>query len=411
MGDENSIRNDVKQEVTIEGVESSEVKNVNENDGDETSVGALKDSKEESSSSSSSSSSNDDEESDDDSDKEEEDTKKVKGEVEMEEGEIRDFKVEEMVAWSDDEDGDVVKGPIRSKNEVQHLPLVPAVNATIEPHHQILPVGVVLSSRQSLDEPFQKKKKNNNLYKKGYDASGENDEELDNEIEFSDDEKEAEQKKMLKMSKRGSSEQKKGNAKKDKKLRNRKNNHQPSPNSQANEFAGRLPTNGPGVSPVFSPGPPAPNLARPSGVWPNGFPSIQLQNMGFPPNGFPPNVPYMQPNFNQQPFQNLGLPNVAPFHPQFNTNGQQMFAANLGAFTSWPAGMPLNNFSQLQVGPPMALPFNPSMNIQPQGVVMPNGMQMGNSGGMRPPMGNRFPNPFQRGGGRFQGGQSGPQLR
>ncbi|GJW28510.1 H/ACA ribonucleoprotein complex non-core subunit NAF1-like protein, partial [Tanacetum coccineum] len=60
---------------------------------------------------------------------------------------------------------------------------------------------------------------NNNLYKKGYDASGENDEELSEELEFSDDEKEAEYKKMIKMSKEGSSEQKNKNMKKDKKSR------------------------------------------------------------------------------------------------------------------------------------------------------------------------------------------------
>lgn len=42
-----------------------------------------------------------------------------------------------------------------------------------------------------------------NLYQKGYDASGENDEEVLDEFDFSDDEKEAEFKRMLKMSKRG----------------------------------------------------------------------------------------------------------------------------------------------------------------------------------------------------------------
>ncbi|KAI3718501.1 hypothetical protein L6452_19375 [Arctium lappa] len=490
VGDENSMRNDVKQEDV-----SGEVKNVNENEvkNDTEKSG---DNKDESSSSSSSSSDSDDdddeeeEEEESDDEEEEEDTKgikKVKGEVEMEEGEIRDFA-------SDDEDGDVVKGPIRSKNEVQHLPPVPPVNVTIEPHHQTLPVGVVLSiigaqvivegvenhnplsegsilwiteSRSPLgvvDEIFGPVKNpyymvrynsetevptgiqqgslisfvpefadyvlnNNNLYKKGYDASGENDEELDDEIEFSDDEKEAEYKKMIKMSKRGSSEQKTGNTKKDKKSRNRvgnwKNDHQPSPASQVNGFAGRPPTSGPGVGPAFSPGPPPPNLTGPSGVWPNGFPSIQPQNMGFPPNGYPPNVPFMQQNFNQQPI----VPFMQPFHPQFNTNGQ-MFPSNFGqgvppnfgassAFTSWPAGMPQNGFNQSQVGPPMAFqgfPFNPSMNVQPQGVAMPNGLQMENNGAMRPPMANGFPNrggrkPFQRGGGRFRGGRSGQQSR
>ncbi|KAK1378983.1 H/ACA ribonucleoprotein complex subunit [Heracleum sosnowskyi] len=44
---------------------------------------------------------------------------------------------------------------------------------------------------------------NGNLYKKGYDASGENDVELSDEAEFSDDGKEAEYKRMQKVSKRG----------------------------------------------------------------------------------------------------------------------------------------------------------------------------------------------------------------
>ncbi|OMP02808.1 H/ACA ribonucleoprotein complex, subunit Gar1/Naf1 [Corchorus capsularis] len=57
----------------------------------------------------------------------------------------------------------------------------------------------------------------NNLYKKGYDASGENDEELSDYAEFSDDEKEAEYKKMLKMSKRGTNDQRGGNRKSNKK--------------------------------------------------------------------------------------------------------------------------------------------------------------------------------------------------
>lgn len=41
------------------------------------------------------------------------------------------------------------------------------------------------------------------LYKKGYDASGENDEEVDEEVEFSDDEREAEYRRSLRQAKRG----------------------------------------------------------------------------------------------------------------------------------------------------------------------------------------------------------------
>lgn len=55
------------------------------------------------------------------------------------------------------------------------------------------------------------------LYTKGYDASGANDEELLEEDEFSDDEKEAEHRKMLKNKKRGTNDEKVGNKKKDEK--------------------------------------------------------------------------------------------------------------------------------------------------------------------------------------------------
>ena len=48
------------------------------------------------------------------------------GEIDFEEGEIRDSDVEKMMAWSGDEgdeedggDSSIAKGPIRSKNELQ----------------------------------------------------------------------------------------------------------------------------------------------------------------------------------------------------------------------------------------------------------------------------------------------------
>lgn len=47
---------------------------------------------------------------------------------------------------------------------------------------------------------------NDNLYTKWYDASGENNEDLSDEAEFTDDEKEAEYRRVLKMSKRGTKE-------------------------------------------------------------------------------------------------------------------------------------------------------------------------------------------------------------
>ncbi|KAJ0468486.1 putative H/ACA ribonucleoprotein complex, subunit Gar1/Naf1 [Helianthus annuus] len=491
----NNSNNNIVDGVSDGPVDNGEVKTVVEDSEEE----------DESSSSSSSSSSDDDddddseEEEDDDSEDESDEEEGVKGEGEMEEGEVKD----EVIAWSDadDEDGDVVKGPIRSKNEVQDLPPVPPVTVTIQPHHQTLPVGAVLSimgsqvvvegvevhnplsegsilwiteSRSPLgvvDEIFGPVKNpyyivrynseteiptgleqgslisfvpefadhvlnNNNLYKKGYDASGENDEELSEELEFSDDEKEAEYKRMMKMAKRGSAGEKNGPMKKDKKSKNRggnwKNDQQPSssgpnhgptngPNHGPNNGLNHGPNNGPTSRPTSGPYAfsQAPNI--PSGVWPFGFSPIQPQNLGFPPNGLPSNVPpFMQQNFIQQPFQN----------PQFNTPPGQMFPGNFslgvppnfGAFASWPSGMPQNNFNQSQMGPPMVFAG------LPQGVAMPNQLQMeNNNSAVRPfvavangessqkfNQGNGFSNrggrkPFQRGGGRFRGGRSGPR--
>ncbi|WJX40823.1 hypothetical protein P8452_28258 [Trifolium repens] len=195
-----------------------------------------------------------------------------------------------MVSWSptvdvdvDFDEEDVVVGPIRSKNEIQNLPPVPPVDVTLEPHHKMVPIGVVMStlgaqvivegvekheplnegsilwlteSRKPLglvDEIFGPVKNpyyivrynsesevpagiqggttlvscvpefadrvlnNKDLYRKGYDASGANDEELSDEVEFSDDEKEAEYRKMQKMTKRGVNDQNPGKRKNNKK--------------------------------------------------------------------------------------------------------------------------------------------------------------------------------------------------
>ncbi|KAJ6693333.1 hypothetical protein OIU85_004131 [Salix viminalis] len=236
---------------------------------------SVSESESESESSSSSSSSDDDEQ-----EKESVQEEKEKGEVRMEvnkgldvgikrrrtrtrEEEEEEFK---MVEWSDvdeEEDAGTVE-PIRSKNELQFLPPVPPVHASLELHHQMLPVGVVLSAlgpqiivqgvekhnplnegsilwitekRSPLglvdeifgpvENPFYVVRYNSesevpagihdgtlisfvpefanhvlnikNLHKKGYDASGEHDEEVTDEAEFSDDEKEAEHKRMLKL--------------------------------------------------------------------------------------------------------------------------------------------------------------------------------------------------------------------
>ncbi|XP_028761563.1 H/ACA ribonucleoprotein complex non-core subunit NAF1-like [Neltuma alba] len=191
---------------------------------------------------------------------------------------------EKMVGWSDmndadeDEDDDASGGPIRSKNELEVLPSVPQVDVTLEPRHQMLPVGVVtsvmgsklivegLEKHDPLDEgsilwmsgsrtplgfvdevfgpvrnPYYVVRYNSanevprgiyegalisfvpefanpvlnekDLYKKGYDASGVNDEEVTDELEFSDDEKEAEYRRMQKLTERGINHQNRRNRK------------------------------------------------------------------------------------------------------------------------------------------------------------------------------------------------------
>lgn len=81
-----------------------------------------------------------------------------------------------------------------------------------------VPVGIQQGTLISFVQEFANHILNDkNLYKKGYDASGENDEELSEEVEFSDDEKEAEYRRMIKMKKRGTTEQKFGNKTMDKK--------------------------------------------------------------------------------------------------------------------------------------------------------------------------------------------------
>ncbi|GMY18679.1 H/ACA ribonucleoprotein complex non-core subunit NAF1 [Fagus crenata] len=224
-------------------------------------------------------------------------------EEDEEEEEIDEDNGKEMVSFSDfdeeeDDEGGAPKGPIKSKHELEVLPPVPPVDVTLQPHHPMLPVGVVLlifgahvivegvekhnpitegsilwitESRSPLglvDEifgpvksPYYKVRYNSesevpsgiqagslisfvlefanhvlsdkDLYKKGYDASGANDEEVLDEAEFSDDEQEAEFKRVQKMTKRGTHDQNVGNMKNNRKKGKNKNgpwkNAQPSP--------------------------------------------------------------------------------------------------------------------------------------------------------------------------------------
>ncbi|KAK4255461.1 hypothetical protein QN277_008462 [Acacia crassicarpa] len=371
---------------------------------------------------------------DDDSDEEEKMTKQI--EVEAEEGEIEDSGGQELgdtaasddedageVSWSgiNDEDDIAMEGPIRSKNELEDLPSVPPVNVTLEPHHQMLPVGVVLSivgtqvivegtekhdplndgsilwiteTRTPLglvDEIFGPVKNpyytvrynseneipkgvrvgtlisfvvefadhvlnNKDLYKKGYDASGLNDEEVSDEAEFSDDEKEAEYRKMHKMMKRGMSDKNHGKQSKHKNNREMASRNSgpaappfpvPSSSTQNHEkfppFSGIRP--GPFMVPPFPPPNPGPNLS-PNGVWTNGMSLMQPQT-GLLPNGFLPNGISLFPGNGQNPYQlpMTGLPFQPPL-PGTNTFAQPMF---------YPQGLlgahPMNfgmNFPQIQ---------------------------------------------------------------
>ncbi|KAF5745989.1 Nuclear assembly factor 1 putative isoform 1 [Tripterygium wilfordii] len=407
---------------------------------------------EESSSASSSSDDGDDEDVDICGDEEEEGKKEMNVQVkavnevqELEEGEISgddgertfggtddeedqlvngDKDGKDMVSWSDvefddAEDGGAASGPIRSKNELQDLPPVPAVEVSLQQHHQLLPVGVVLSmmgakviiegvekhnpldegsilwvteSRSPLglvDEIFGPVKNpyyvvrynsesevpagihegslisfvqdfanhvlnDKNLYKKGYDASGDNDEELSVDEEFSDDEKEAEYKRRLKTSKRGMArmdDQKLRNKKNDKrKLKNREGTWKPNMASGQNTPMGKdhLPPNQNQnqILPVaastnqgncssssairqdfpnsMSWVPSFQQMAQttagfpPSnGMWMNGMPFQQPQS-AIVPVGFPPHfMPWPVQNHLQHPHQ-MPFTNQMPFQQPFN---------------------------------------------------------------------------------------------
>ncbi|KAF2323951.1 hypothetical protein GH714_004414 [Hevea brasiliensis] len=340
-----------------------------------------------------------------------------------------------MVEWSEtefddideEEEGDavVLRGPIRyfgsdlglevgmqMKNlsflgASLVLPPIPSVDATLQPHHQMQPVGAVLSiiSAQVIVEGVEKHNPLNegsilwitenrsplgivdeifgpvqypyymvrynsesevpagicqgtlisfvsefanhilgdkNLYKKGYDASGENDEELSDDAEFSDDEKEAEYRRMQKMSKRGMNYQTFGNKKTNRKKVNHRNsnwrNNTPSgqqtlmgvgqsiPNqNQHNKSSIGASMNkcssstighdfhsGSGFFPPFSSMAPTKGVfPSTDGVWVNGLPCSQSQNAVIPGGITANNISW--PGQNQ-----LLHPCQMPFQQQFN---------------------------------------------------------------------------------------------
>ncbi|XP_065874466.1 H/ACA ribonucleoprotein complex non-core subunit NAF1-like [Euphorbia lathyris] len=506
------------------------------------------DSESSSSLSSSSSSSDDDTEEEEEEEDDDNEEKEVKMQLnaeevggEIEEGEIRDVvnrekmvcnsdeeeseDAEKMAEWSDAEfsDGgdvneeDVVKGPIKSKNEVEVLPPVPPVDATLQPHHQMMPVGIVLSTLGAqvivegtekhnplnegsvlwitekrsplglVDEifgpvqnPYYVVRYNSetevpaeihqgtlisfvaefathvlsekNPYKKGYDASGQNDEELTDDGEFSDDEKEAEHKRMQKMSKRGMNQQTSNDTRRNNKNRNRngngnqkdsmpsgasqqpynhnQQNQQPFNHNQQNASTAATPSMNSGAS-FFPPFPPMvpPNgiFQPPNGGWLNPLPS-QQQNAAFIPGGFsgnnmPPwpaqNQPFQQPfNLNQGPVPNGVFPggqmNLFPNGPSPwpAMAGQNCFNPSLlgMGFQMQQPNLPIMNFGQgMMCNQPQV---QQNCNLQPPQAVP--------SGDIRPPQqfnsgasSGRGSRPCQRGGsrgrgrgrGRFSGGR------
>ncbi|KAL0311597.1 UNVERIFIED_CONTAM: hypothetical protein Sangu_2454400 [Sesamum angustifolium] len=390
------------------------------------------------------------------------------------------------------------------------LPPVPCVDVTLQPHHQTLPVGIILSiigpqvivegvekhnplnegsilwiteSRSPLgivDEIFGPVKNpyyivrynsesevpsgiqqgtsisfvpefanhvlnDKSLYQKGYDASGENDEELFDEVEFSDDEKEAEYKRMLKTKKRGTEESKPGAKRKDKrKLKNQNKNwsRNQDPAKQTPLGGGNVPVNeGQNVVPpvatslnqenyssssalrqdlaapqaTFLPFPQraqAPGFCPPDGIWSNGFPHQQQQQSVGLVNGLPPNgMLWMQQN---QPYQLYQTPlqtgmafqqqmSTIPGLPlNFNALGGQANFSGGPAIGPWTTSLDQNMLNSLQFGmglPPQnaSLPLNGGgeQAVPPQGSQINHNLQSAPANLGKPPSFNRG-----RGGGR-----------
>ncbi|KAL1562419.1 H/ACA ribonucleoprotein complex non-core subunit NAF1-like [Salvia divinorum] len=513
----------MKSDSDVVGLGQNENK-IDESVGDEDGSGSGSESEDESSSeSSSSSSSYSSSSSSEDDDDGKNTSKSGEGsgdeETEMEDGEIMLSELEEMVSWSDVEDedgGGAGGGPIKSKNELKDLPHVPSVDVTLEPHHQTLPVGTVLSmigaqvivegvekhnplsegsilwitdSRSPLgiiDEIFGPVKNpyyivrynseeevptgiqqgtlisfvaefadhvlnNKNLYQKGYDASNENDEELSEDAEFSDDEKEAEFKRMMKMKKRGTNDSKLGNKRKEKRQQknqkengswnnNRDSTVQTPAGGENQQFAPRvgIPLNqdshhqGSSGSrqgfgdqganpPPFPHSPQAPAFPAPTGSWNNGFPQHQQLNAnllaGLPPNGMlwmQQNLPYLfqaGAPFQQQIGMIPGMP------PNFNP---MVGLQNIGGMIPpWPLDQTVSQFGmQGQQGPPppqfggqgRLCPPPPQFEVQGQQGPPPlngSGEQAVQSQGSQDSLGLQPPPPAMsfnggRGGGRRQ---------
>jgi len=241
---------------------------------------------------------------------------------------------------------------------------------------------------------------NKDLYRKGYDASGANDEELSDEMEFSDDEKEAEYRRMQRATKRGVNDQNHG-----KKKNNRKKFSPKEPAAQSMPAAPAAPMVTQGNCPPFQgigqtllggtatvPSFPHLNAAPPNfgthGIWTNGTFPQQPQNAmlhnGFPANGvswfpqntqIPPQMPMPGIPFQQQVHGNQGsltttmLPGM-----QQNMFAQSMYAAGLLGQNQMAFGMG-SPFPQLQ--PPAQQGFPSSSAAPPQFHPRPSGNRGG----------------------------------
>lgn len=231
-----------------------------------------------------------------------------------------------------------------------------------------------------------------NLYKKGYDASGENDEELSDEAEFSDDEKEAEYRRMQRMAKRGATDPSdpKGVSKKNYGKKNREregrwkknsDNRNPSllqmppnlnpqnQNSADHVSSSSVPQGLIGQAGLISPHFPPPQSGSSvpltsSGVWMNGnFPS-QQQVGAILANGFPNGMQwaaqgnqFLHQTSLQNPLlvPNLVLPNI----------GQSNALGGL-PFTPWPSSVVHNASNSQTFG--MEFHQTPSFNGRSRGV-------------------------------------------
>lgn len=307
---------------------------------------------------------------------------------------------------------------------------------------------------------------NKDVYKKGYDASGANDEELSDEAEFSDDEKEAEYKKMQKMTKRDNkfekAEKNRNNRKKGKNAVEPWKNGQPFPKQTLTNAGQQLPnqhwnhispvsalvghSNGAsscevGQGLVGSTGlapqpPPTTQTACSSGVWTNGMPfqaAIQPQSPFFP-NGFPVcSMPWLLQNTNQFPYQ-MPMANGMPINQQVDPSQSLLSAAvflaaqqrNFSGATNAQGLVGQNSFNQSTFGMGLQgqLPQQ-TLNAGQQGIasngfLIEQGCNMAQSvpGNVEVPQqfnpgasSSRGRRPYRRGGGRFAGGRGWQQPR